>query len=93
MWSFVLPYLFNPNAANLQAKVSFIYGGLAVLCCVYLYFYQPETSGRSYEELDEMFVKKIPARKFKDYVTSTEIAGQDTKRAQSTVGSAPTSQG
>lgn len=36
---------------------------------VYLYFYQPETGRRSYAELDEMFMKRIPARKFKEYTT------------------------
>lgn len=72
MWSFTLPFLFNPNEANLGAKVTFIFGGLSVLCLVYLWFYQPETAGRTYGELDEMFVKKISARKFRDYQTNAE---------------------
>ena len=29
MWSFVLPYLFNPDKANLGGKVGFIFGGKA----------------------------------------------------------------
>ncbi|KAJ6015316.1 hypothetical protein N7540_009907 [Penicillium herquei] len=72
MWSFVLPYLFNPNEANLGAKVTFIFGGLSVICLAYLWFFQPETAGRSYAELDEMFISKVPARKFKEYRTDTE---------------------
>ncbi|KAJ5999984.1 hypothetical protein N7481_000393 [Penicillium waksmanii] len=75
MWSFVLPYLFNPDEANLGAKVSFIFGGLCVICLVYLWFYQPETAGRTYGELDEMFMKKVPARKFKAYQTDAEAMG------------------
>ncbi|KAK7226771.1 hypothetical protein V2G26_014774 [Clonostachys chloroleuca] len=67
MWSFVLPYLFNPDKANLGAKVAFIFGGCSVLCLTYLWFELPETAGRTYEELDEMFMKKIPARHFKSY--------------------------
>lgn len=67
MWGFVLPYLFNPNKANLGAKVTFIFGGLSVLCLVYLWFCQPETTGLSYEELDELFINRVPTRKFKDY--------------------------
>ncbi|RFU78604.1 mfs hexose transporter [Trichoderma arundinaceum] len=70
--SFAMPYLFNPDKANLGAKVSFIFGGLSVLCVVYLWFYQPETANRSYEELDEMFMKKVPARKFKSFKTDVE---------------------
>lgn len=69
MWAFVIPYLFNPDQANLGAKVAFIFGALAILSTVYLWFCQPEVAGRSYEELDEMFMKKVPAREFKTYQT------------------------
>jgi SP family general alpha glucoside:H+ symporter-like MFS transporter len=72
MWSFVLPYLFNPDKLNLGGKLGFLFGGLSVLCLVYLWLYQPETAGRTYEELDEMFAAKVPARKFKTHRTSTE---------------------
>jgi hypothetical protein len=75
MWSFVLPYLFNPDKANLGAKVMFIFGGLSVICLVYLWFYQPETAGRTYGELDEMFMKKVPPRKFKGYQTDAQAMG------------------
>lgn len=75
MWSFVLPYLFNPDKANLGAKVTFIFGGLCVICLVYLWFYQPESAGRTYGELDEMFMKRVPARKFKTYQTDAEAMG------------------
>ncbi|TQN70385.1 Maltose permease MAL31, partial [Colletotrichum shisoi] len=72
MWTFVIPFLFNPDQANLGAKVSFIFGGFSVLSTVYLWFYQPEVAGRSYEELDEMFIKKIPAREFKSHTTEVQ---------------------
>ena len=65
MWGFVLPYLFNPDKLNLGAKVAFIYGGISVLCTVYVWFYQPEFAGRSYEELDELFRMRVPARGFR----------------------------
>ncbi|KAJ3536365.1 hypothetical protein NM208_g6753 [Fusarium decemcellulare] len=74
MWSFVLPYLFNPDKANLGAKVAFIFGGCSVLCLIYLWFELPETAGRTYEELDEMFIKKVPARKFKSYKPEAQLA-------------------
>lgn len=76
MWSFVLPSLFNPDEANLGAKVAFIFGGLAIMCVVYLFFYQPETAGRTYEELDEMFMKRVPAREFKGYRTEAQMQGE-----------------
>ncbi|WYZ43296.1 hypothetical protein EsH8_VI_000995 [Colletotrichum jinshuiense] len=76
MWAFVIPFLFNPDQANLGAKVAFIFGALSVLSTIYLWFYQPEVAGRSYEELDEMFIKKVPARKFKEYSTEVQEKSQ-----------------
>lgn len=81
MWSFVLPYLFNPDKANLGARVGFIFGSLAVLCLVYLWFFLPETAGRTYEELDEMFIKGVSARQFKGFKPSAQIAGEAAKQA------------
>ncbi|KAM0323179.1 hypothetical protein ACHAQA_009029 [Verticillium albo-atrum] len=81
MWSFVLPYLFNPDQANLGAKISFIFGALAVVSLVFLWFYHPETAGRTYEELDEMFMKRVSARKFKSYKPETATMGQVVKAA------------
>ena len=73
---FVLLDIFNPNEANLGAKTSFIVGGLSILCWIYLFFYQPETDVRSFRELDEMFMKHVPARKFKNFRTNTEQMGE-----------------
>ncbi|RSH80154.1 hypothetical protein EHS25_007259 [Saitozyma podzolica] len=80
MWQFVLPFMFNPNEANLQAKTSFIFGGFSVFCCIYAYYCHPETKGRSYEELDEMFQKGVSARDFGSYVTEAERKGQQVKQ-------------
>ena len=79
MWSFVLPYLFNPDKLNLGGRLGFIFGGLSVICMVYLWFYQPETAGRTYEELDEMFYKKVAARKFNTYRTDAQAMGEAVK--------------
>lgn len=53
---------------------------MAVLCLTYIYFYQPETTGRSYEELDELYMKKVPAREFKTFVTDAEKQGQEASK-------------
>ncbi|SPO03444.1 related to maltose permease [Cephalotrichum gorgonifer] len=72
MWQFVIPYMFNPDQANLGAKIAYIFGGLCLFCLAYLWFFQPETGGRSFQELDEMFAKGVPARKFKEYQTDAQ---------------------
>ncbi|RAR10487.1 general substrate transporter [Stemphylium lycopersici] len=82
MWSFVLPYLFNPDQLNLGGKLGFIFGGLSVVCLVYLWLYQPETAGRTYEELDEMFAKRVKAKKFIAYKTDTEMIGEAVKEKE-----------
>ncbi|KAJ9647925.1 hypothetical protein H2199_001701 [Coniosporium tulheliwenetii] len=84
MWSFVLPYLFNPDKLNLGAKVAFIFGGFAIISLVYLWIYQPETAGRTYEELDEMFMKRVPARKFRTFKTEAQAKGEAAKEAHRT---------
>lgn len=82
MWAFVIPKMFNPDQANLGAKVTFIFGGLSLLCCVYLWVYQPETAGRTYKELDELFARMIPGRKFKSTKTEAEMEGTQAKEIE-----------
>ncbi|KAI2622825.1 putative maltose permease [Xylaria nigripes] len=62
-----IPYMINPDEANLQGKLGYFFGGLGALCLVWSYFRVPETKGRTYEELDLLFDKEIPARQFKNY--------------------------
>ena len=62
-----IPYMINPDQANLRGKLGFFFGGLAALCFVWSYFRVPETKGRTYEELDIMFERGVRTRQFKDY--------------------------
>ncbi|KAK1477746.1 sugar porter family MFS transporter [Colletotrichum abscissum] len=63
-----IPYMINPDEANMQGKLGFFFGGLAGLCFIWAWFRVPETMGRTYEELDILFDRRIPARDFKGYV-------------------------
>lgn len=47
----------------------FVWGGTCFMMFVWAFFRLPETWNRSYEELDVLFAKRIPARKF----ASTEV--------------------
>lgn len=67
MWLFALPYMFNPHEVSMGSKINFIYGAACLLSLSFFYFYLPETNGRSYEEIDEMFKRNIPARQWKGY--------------------------
>ncbi|CAK7201505.1 hypothetical protein SEUCBS139899_004211 [Sporothrix eucalyptigena] len=66
----IMPYLINPDAAGLKGKAAFIFVFLGILCFVYVVFRLPETKHRTYEELDILFMRKVPARKFKGTVVT-----------------------
>ncbi len=78
-----IPYMINPDQANMRGKLGFFFGGLAALCFIWSYFRVPETKvclettplddeadigqNRTYEELDIMFEKGVRTRDFKHY--------------------------
>lgn len=53
VWAFVvaftLPYLFDPEEANLGSQIGFIYGPLTCVSLLFVYFCVPETRGRTLE--------------------------------------------
>ncbi|KAK0717292.1 putative maltose permease [Lasiosphaeria miniovina] len=67
-----IPYMINPDQANMQGKLGFFFGGLAAICFVWAYFRVPETKGRTFEELDLLFERKVPTRQFGAYVIESE---------------------
>lgn len=67
--SFCIPYLLYAPYANLGSKVGFIFGSFAVLAIVFSYFYVPECKGKSLEEIDELFARGVPLRKFGETAT------------------------
>ena len=62
------PYLINASEAGLGAKTGLVYGGISLLACIWCYFKIPECKGRTFEELDIMFERKVPTKQFKSYV-------------------------
>jgi hypothetical protein len=64
IWSFTLPYLVNPDQAHLQGKVGFIFGGLMALGAVFSYISVPETKGRTFIEVDQLFANRVSPRRF-----------------------------
>ncbi|KAK2609168.1 hypothetical protein QQS21_002250 [Conoideocrella luteorostrata] len=57
-------YFMNPQAWNLKGYTGFVWGGTCFFMFVWSYFRLPETKNRSYHELDVLFAKRVPARKF-----------------------------
>lgn len=61
------PYLLNPGAINAGGKMEFLYAGLSLLSWFWCVWRIPETKGRTYEELDLMFERRVKTRDFKKY--------------------------
>lgn len=57
--------MINPDEADLRGKMGFFFGGLSALGLVWSFLRVPETRGRTYEELDIMFSRRVPTRQFK----------------------------
>ncbi|UNI19673.1 hypothetical protein JDV02_005845 [Purpureocillium takamizusanense] len=57
-------YQLSSTAWNWGARASFFWAGSCLLSVVWVYFRLPEPRGRTYAELDELFEKQVPARKF-----------------------------
>lgn len=62
----VAPYLLNPEEGNLQGKAAFPAAALTLMMIVWTFFRLPEIKGMTTETLDQLFLKKTPARKFRE---------------------------
>ena len=60
--------MLNPTGWNLAGKCGYVWGGTAVVCWVMAYFFLPELKHRSYREVDILFNRRVPARKFKSTI-------------------------
>ncbi|KAL6245954.1 hypothetical protein RBB50_007107 [Rhinocladiella similis] len=63
----VVPYMVNPDKANLKGKVGFVFGGACLLGTIWSYFYVPELKGRTFQEIDYLFHHRVPPRKMGSY--------------------------
>lgn len=72
-----IPYAMNEDQGNWRGKVGFLFAGLGFLTTLYCFFCLPETKGRTFEELDIMFERKVPSRNFKGYVINGAIEARE----------------
>lgn len=62
---FLSSYMLNPDEANLGAKCGYVWAGTAFVCLAMAYIFLPEMKNRSYREIDILFNRHVPARKWK----------------------------
>lgn len=65
-------YMMNPTAFNWRSRSALFWAGTALICTTWAFFRLPECKGRSYRELDILFERHTPTRKFKQTVISEE---------------------
>lgn len=71
--AFFTPYFINPDALDWGPKYGYIWGASNLILMVWVIFCVPETKGRSLEQLDELFQKRVPTWKFEGYVTEHQL--------------------
>ncbi|ORY88813.1 general substrate transporter [Leucosporidium creatinivorum] len=65
---FTTPYFIGVQELNLGAKVAWIWGPSNLISFLWILIFLPDTFGRTLEEIDEMFIQRVPGRKFRSYV-------------------------
>ncbi|KAM0542659.1 hypothetical protein ACHAPJ_012691 [Fusarium lateritium] len=83
VFQWTISYMISPDAGNLGVKAVYVWAGLLVPTVVLLWLYYPETYGRTYWELDELYERKIPAWKFKNATTLSDQSGLKNKALMS----------
>ena len=82
--SFSIPYLLYAPYANLGSKVGFIFGSFAACALIFSWLCIPECSGKSLEEIDHLFLERVPIRKFQkaNPALLSDIEAHDMKELQ-----------
>ncbi|PSN74257.1 high affinity glucose transporter [Corynespora cassiicola Philippines] len=66
IFNFALSYFVPPAFVNIQWKVYIIFGVFCTAMAIHVFFMFPETSGKTLEEVEEMFLRNVPAWKTKN---------------------------
>ena len=65
---FLASYMLNTDKWDLGAKSGYVWAGTALICTVMSWIWIPEMKDRSFREIDILFQRRVPARKWKKTV-------------------------
>ncbi|KAK6214311.1 Dolichyl-diphosphooligosaccharide-protein glycosyltransferase subunit dad1 [Pestalotiopsis sp. IQ-011] len=68
--TFVSPFIQDSGYGNLQGKIAFVWGAGSIVAAVWAFFVLPELKGRTLEELDELFQKRVGVMDFGRFQTT-----------------------
>lgn len=81
--SYTTPYFINPEQLNWGPKYAYIWGASCVVVAGWAWAFLPETKGRSLEQIDELFRRRVPARKFRTAKVEHEHISNPLERRES----------
>lgn len=70
LFNYTVPLMLSPQYAGWGAKIGFFFGPLAFFFTILVWFTVPETKGRNYQELDELYERRLPAWRFASALTT-----------------------
>lgn len=79
VFAVVIPYAMNEDQGDWRGKMGFLFSGLGALSALWCFFYLPETRGRTFEELDVLFERRVESRRFARYKVDI-VDAQETER-------------
>jgi len=74
------PYMVDPDHANLQSKVFFVWGSFCFVCIAFVWFMIYETKGLSLEQVDELYGVVGKAWQSKSFRPQIQFADVDASR-------------
>ncbi|PNY25231.1 Maltose permease MAL31 [Tolypocladium capitatum] len=84
VFTVAMPYMLNSDEANWGGKAGFLFGAISLVCLVWCFYRLPESRGRTYEELDILFQRHVPARQFDKYDLLAEATSHDNLESEHT---------
>lgn len=75
IFNFALSYFVPPAFVNIQWRVYIIFGVFCAVMALHTFFCFPETSGKTLEDIEEMFLSGVPAWK-------THVEYQNSRKAE-----------
>ncbi|KAJ2983001.1 hypothetical protein NQ176_g1015 [Zarea fungicola] len=76
VFQWTIPYMISPDEANLGVKAIYVWAGFLLPTIIILYIFYPETFGRTYIELDELYERGVPAWRFSRTKTQSDQSGR-----------------
>ncbi|CCF47981.1 hypothetical protein NDA11_004122 [Ustilago hordei] len=72
-----LPQITAADAGDLAAKSYLIFGGCMLVITILAFFLLPETRGRTFFEIDQLYVNHVPAWRWSNYEFSSSLTSSE----------------